>query len=162
MVMTLRNAAVFVAASVAVSACGGGPGPLVTVGTEQRDDPGTTRDPPPNPRDVPGGACVVCDVNYHCTGPTSGVLGQNGEISLSTSSGMCQKALIDLLCSGALFNAMSCTGGGGGAFTCGSTTCSPMAAQGMSGFVSTPTSPPTGGVAASSSSSSGGPILDGG
>jgi hypothetical protein len=109
---------------------------------------------------MPGGACIVCDVMYDCNGPTRGQLNGNG-IQLSTAGGTCQKALIDLLCSGALFNATSCTGGGGGAFTCGETTCSPIT-QGNMTVVTVPGSPPSGGIGASSSSSSGGAFLDGG
>jgi hypothetical protein len=124
--MTLR----FVAAvAMTVSACGSGAGPLATAELMGRDNPGTTRDPPPETRDTPGASCIVCDVPYQCNAPL-----QSGaptfpaggtSIELSTSDGTCQRSLIDLVCSGTLFNATSCTGGGGDAFTCGSTSCAP-------------------------------------
>ena len=122
-----RRFAVLLAGAGAVAACTAGSGSLVTYSPDGRDDPGSTRDTPPSTRDNPTGPCIVCDVNYDCSGPSS-ALGDGG-IELSTSEGSCQQSLIDLICSGALFNASGCTGGGGAPFTCGDTTCSPGSPQ---------------------------------
>jgi len=106
-----------------IVACGGGAGPLVTTtSTDGRDDPGSTYDTPPSTSDGPGGNCLVCDVVYSC--PNAGNLGEG--FTLSSSSGECTQTLINVVCSGALFNTGPCTGGaGGGAFTCGDVTCTP-------------------------------------
>jgi hypothetical protein len=143
MLVTARTmVAAVLGASVAVlSACGGGGGPLVSTTGGGRDDPGSTWDQPPNGRDSTGNACIECNVAYSCTsGPQPGN-GQNGSgttsIDLSTATGQCTPAVIDLVCSGALFGADGCTGGGGGPFTCGSVTCSPVQMQlppGSAGF----------------------------
>jgi hypothetical protein len=109
-------------------ACGGG-GPLVTTSSTGRDDPGLTRDDPGATRDSPtsdtgASDCIVCDVVYAC--PQSSLQ----SMTLSTSGGTCTAALIDLVCSGALFGAASCSVGGGGAFTCGTVTCTPETQSG--------------------------------
>jgi hypothetical protein len=75
-------------------------------------------------------------VNYNCSGSVFAAQ-SGGQFQLSTSGGTCVKALIDLVCSGALFSASGCTGGGGGPFTCGSTTCSPSGTQGSTNVVTT-------------------------
>ena len=124
--MALRFAAL-IAGAVALSACSGGSGELVTNAAGGRDDPGATREPPPSSGDNPGGSCIVCDVNYDCSGPAP--FG-GSSLQLSTGGGTCLPSLINVLCSGALFNASGCTGGGGGPFTCGDTTCSPGSQQG--------------------------------
>jgi hypothetical protein len=113
-------AALAVACAFGVEACGGGGGPLVTVTSGGREDPGNTRDQPPDTRDEIGGNCLQCDVQYVCS-PTA----NQTTIELSSSQGTCTQALIDLVCGGSLFGASSCSGGGGGAFTCGNVTCSP-------------------------------------
>jgi len=132
-------AAVLGASVAALTACGNGGGPLVSTTGGSRDDPGSTWDRPPNGRDSTGNACIECNVPYSCTGGPGTGGGQNGSgttsIDLSTANGQCTAALIDLVCSGALFGADGCTGGGGGPFTCGSVTCSPVQ-----------TLPPTGGA----------------
>ena len=129
---TLQGLAGLAGVGFVVAACGGGAGPLVTTTSGNgRDEPGTTRDTPPSTSDITGGDCLACDVTYEC--PNAGNLG-NG-ISLSTSQGTCTQALINLICSGALFNTAPCSGGGGGSFTCGSITCTPQA-QGLPGGVS--------------------------
>jgi len=122
--MTVRFAGVVAGAAVGLAACSAGSGGLATYSPTGRDDPGSTRDPPPGTRDNPGGSCIVCDVSYKCSGPEFTLSGAGG-IELSTGGGTCTQALIELVCSGALFDASGCTGGGGGPFTCGSTTCSP-------------------------------------
>ncbi len=146
--MALRFAA-FIAGAVALSACSGGSGELVTNVAGGRDDPGATRDPPPSSGDNPGGACIVCDVNYDCSGPAP-FGGSN--LQLSTGGGTCLPSLINVLCSGALFNASGCTGGGGGPFTCGDTTCSPGSSQSnmFSGGGPVATVPPSQGASGSS------------
>jgi len=147
-----RRFAALLAGACALAACTAGSGSLVTYSPDGRDDPGSTRDTPPSTRDNPTGPCIVCDVNYDCSGPSS-ALGDGG-IELSTSDGTCQQSLIDLICSGALFNASGCTGGGGAPFTCGDTTCSPGSPQ-VSITVVTPnlpgeeTSPPSTGTTSS-------------
>jgi len=139
--MALRPVAAPVGAALAMwvlAACGSGGGPAVSTGTGTRDDPGTTRDTPPTTRDdtsggstgsgTPGGAsCVECNVQYQC----SGGIAQNSptQLELSTSQGTCTQIYINLVCSGVLFGASGCSGGGGGAFTCGSVTCTPEAQQ---------------------------------
>ena len=112
-----------VGASLVVVACGGGAGPLVTTtSTDGRDDPGSTYDTPPSTSDGPGGNCLVCDVVYDC--PNAGNLGDG--FTLSSSDGECTQALINVVCSGALFDTAPCTGGaGGGSFSCGSVICTP-------------------------------------
>jgi hypothetical protein len=108
------------ALTLLVGGCGAGSGPLVTTSTGTgRDDPGSTRDVPPVTSEGATGNCIVCDVVYDCPDSTQ------TSLSLSTSDGTCTTALIDVICSGALFGAASCTGGGGGAFTCGTVTCTP-------------------------------------
>ncbi|MGO9839114.1 MAG: hypothetical protein ACLP1X_33440 [Polyangiaceae bacterium] len=136
---TPRRFAGGLAAVAVLAACTAGSGSLVTYAPAGRDDPGTTRDVPPSTRDNPAGPCIVCDVNYDCSGPSS-ALGDGG-IELSTSDGTCVQELIDVVCSGALFNASGCSGGGGGPFTCGDTTCSPGAP-----IVTVITSPASGGT----------------
>jgi hypothetical protein len=111
--------------ALSVAGCTAGSGSLATYSAGGRDDPGSTRDSPPSERDNPSGACIVCDVSYSCTGTVlANTLGGSG-LQLSTSGGTCVTDLVDLICSGALFGASGCTGGGGGPFTCGNTTCSP-------------------------------------
>ncbi len=118
---TARAAAAM--ATMALGACSSGGGPLVTTASGTRDDPGTTRDQPPSARDTPGGQCLACGITYRCTSPDSP--GQSQDVQLSGST--CTPALIDVVCSGVLFSGGApCTGGGGGAFTCGSTTCAPV------------------------------------
>jgi hypothetical protein len=124
--MALRFVGVL-SGTVGLWACAGGDGELVTSSAVGRDDPGVTRDPPPSTRDDPEGACIVCDVNYNCSGPAP--FG-GGQLELSTGDGSCLPSLIDALCSGAIFGATGCTGGGGGPFTCGDTTCSPGTPEG--------------------------------
>jgi len=116
---------------LAVAACGGGAGPLVTNPTSDgRDDPGSTRDTPPSTSDGPGGNCLQCDVVYDC--PNAGNVGDG--ISLSTSGGTCIQTLIDAVCSGALFGTAPCTGGADGeSFTCGDVVCTPETQAGGSG-----------------------------
>jgi len=133
----------------ALSACAAGSGPLVTYSDTGRDDPGMARDPPPGTRDSPGGVCIECDVSYDCSGPSAALQFGGGQLELSTSGGTCVQALIDLVCSGALFGASGCNGGGGGPFTCGDTTCSPSSTQFVTGTVMP--SPPSGGTMGSSS-----------
>jgi hypothetical protein len=127
-----------------VAACGGGAGPLVTTTSgDGRDDPGSTYDTPPSTSDGSGGNCLVCDVTYDCPG-----FAQGGGVSLSTSDGTCTQALINVVCSGALFGTAPCTGGGsGGAFTCGSIVCTPETQTGgSSGSGSSSGATPGGGV----------------
>jgi hypothetical protein len=130
--------------------CGSGSGPLVTSTPQGRDDPGTTRDTPPASDDVgANGDCLVCDVAYQCTNT------QLGGISLSSSAGECTAADIAVVCSGVFFGASSCSGGGGGAFTCGQVVCTPVNVQqggsgggggnGSSSGVLTPGTPVTAG-----------------
>jgi hypothetical protein len=108
------------AALAALPACSSGGGPIVTTTGGGRDEPGTTRDTPPATRDAIGGDCLRCDTDYTCTG------GKNpGNVRLSSSEGSCTQGLIDLVCSGALFGANGCVGGGGGPFTCGNVSCVP-------------------------------------
>jgi hypothetical protein len=119
--MTLPMLGLMVAATAClVPACGGGSGPLVAMPDEGREDPGSTRDTPPNSGDGRG-TCLLCDVTYDCSGPQP-----QGAVSLSTSKGECVPAAIDLICSGALFGAPACSGGGGGPFTCGQVICTPL------------------------------------
>jgi hypothetical protein len=137
--MTLRTLLGVAGAAgvLGIAACGSGGGPLVTTtSTDGRDDPGSTYDQPPGTSDGTGGNCITCDVTYDC--PNAGPVG-NG-ISLSTSGGTCTQALIDVVCSGALFGTPPCSGGGGGPFTCGSVTCTPeqQSSSGSSSGVATP------------------------
>jgi hypothetical protein len=128
---------VAVGCAAALFACGSGSGPLVTTAAEGRDSPGVSWDQPPSTRDGTGSNCIACDVEYGCTGTQAQ---GTTSLELSTSTGQCTQTLIDLVCSGALFGASSCSGGGGGAFTCGKVTCTPQMAQqtplpgGSSGF----------------------------
>ena len=122
--MTLQTLFGLAGIGLVVAACGGGAGPLVTTTSGNgRDDPGATRDSPPATSDNANTDCLSCDVVYDC--PNAGNLG-NG-VNLSTSGGTCTPTLINLVCSGGLFGTGPCTGGGGGAFTCGSITCTPQA-----------------------------------
>jgi hypothetical protein len=108
------------ALATGVAGCDGGGVPVGSTSTGGREDPGSTRDTPPSSRDNIGSDCLVCDVTYVCQGP------QNpGNITLSTHNGTCIQAAIDLVCSGAYFGSTSCSGGAGGAFTCGDVTCVP-------------------------------------
>jgi hypothetical protein len=126
----------WVTVSGALLACSGGSGPPVTTSNQGRDNPGTTRDAPPNARDSTssqggsGGSsnCIECDVSYTCTG-SPGFQG----ISLSSGQGTCTAAIINSICSGGLFGTGPCSGGGGGAFTCGNVTCSPEVQVGTPG-----------------------------
>jgi hypothetical protein len=150
----MRGALAAVAVSIAVgaTACGGGGGPLVTMTSGGREDPGTTRDQPPDTRDEVGGNCLQCDVQYDCS-PSA----NQTSIQLSTSEGTCIQSLIDLVCSGTLFGANGCSGGGGGPFTCGDVTCSPVqqGQQFPGGSSGAPSGSSTGGSSGSSSSSGG-------
>ena len=107
---------------LALVGCSGGSGPLVTPTSAGRDPPPVVRDTPPTTRDAVGN-CLVCDVAYNCSMP--GGQTQRG-LTLSTADGMCTPDAIALVCSGITFGATSCTGGGGGPFTCGATTCVPV------------------------------------
>lgn len=129
LVRCTRGAALTLAgATLAVAACGGGSGPLVTTGSSTRDDPGTTRDTPPATADLPGGPCIQCGVSYRCTSTDASNGNRNQNVEVPPS--MCTPAAIDLVCSGAVFQGGApCTGGGGGPFTCGSVTCVPEGAQ---------------------------------
>jgi len=125
----MRLRAACLAAGIALTlativACGSGGGPLVTTTTEGRQDPGSTRDTPPPTRDGVGAQCILCDVDYRCN-----VDGGLQSISLSSQGGTCVPSLIDLICSGQLFGAQSCSGGGADGFTCGSVTCVPREQQ---------------------------------
>ena len=143
---TLRFVAALIAGAVGLAGCvgSGDTGELVTSASEGRDNPGATGDTPPSTQDNPTSACIACDVNYECSGSVFAAQ-SGGQFQLSTSGGTCVKALIDLVCSGALFSATGCSGGGGGPFTCGSTTCSPSGARGIVGIMTTvgPNLPPT-------------------
>ena len=108
--------------AVALVGCSGGSGPLVTSTSAGRDSPPVTRDTPPATRDSVD-TCLLCDVRYDCT--TLGGQTMRG-LTLSTADGMCTPDSIALVCSGVTFGATSCTGGGGGPFTCGATTCVPV------------------------------------
>jgi hypothetical protein len=146
-VMTLRFVGAIVAGAMCLAGCvgSGDTGELVTSASVGRDNPGATGDTPPSTRDEPTSACIACDVNYDCSGSMFAAQ-SGGQFQLSTSAGTCVKALIDLVCSGALFSATGCTGGGGGPFTCGGTTCSPSGTRGNIVGVTTtttPTLPPT-------------------
>ena len=143
--MTLRFVGALVAGGMCLAGCvgSGDTGELVTSASLGRDDPGTTSDTPPSTRDDPTSACIACDVNYDCSGSMFAAQ-SGGQFQLSTSAGTCVKALIDLVCSGTLFSATGCSGGGGGPFTCGSTTCSPSGTRGIVGVLTlTPNLPPT-------------------
>jgi hypothetical protein len=136
--------------ALVLAACNGGSGPLVTTSSSTgRDDPGSTYDTPPSTSDEQGGDCLACDVVYDC--PGAGPIGDG--ITLSSSEGDCTPALIDVVCSGALFGTGACSSGGGGPFTCGDITCTPEETQpgtsnsGGSGF--------SGGSSASSSGGNG-------
>jgi len=119
--MTLPGSIKLTAFALVLVACGGGAGPLVSSsGGSGRDDPGSTRDTPPGTSDNANSDCLSCDVIYDC--PNSGI--GNG-LTLSSSEGTCTQALINVVCSGALFGTGPCTGGGGGTFTCGDVTCTP-------------------------------------
>ncbi|HEY3816691.1 MAG TPA: hypothetical protein VGL81_05950 [Polyangiaceae bacterium] len=121
----------------AVAACGGGGGPLVTTTSSTgRDDPGSTYDQPPSTDDSAGGNCLSCDVSYNC--PNAGDVGEG--LGLSTSDGTCTQALINVVCSGALFGTAPCSSDGAGGFTCGNVTCTPEPNQGSgsSSGVATP------------------------
>jgi len=111
--------------ALAIGACGGaGSGPLVTTSGAGDEGAGSTREPPTGGRDDPNGDCLSCDVTYDCPGYGGG----NG-FSLSSADGQCTQTLLDLVCSGALFGTGKCSGGGGGAFTCGDITCTPQVTQ---------------------------------
>jgi hypothetical protein len=130
--MTLRFAralagALALGTAAAAVGCGGGSGPLVTTTSGGREDPGSTRDTPPSARDNPTSDCIECDVEYRCTTP--GNRNVPTSIGLSSSNGTCTQASINLVCSGALFGQNACAGGGGGPFTCGQTTCTPVSPQ---------------------------------
>jgi hypothetical protein len=119
--MTLPGSFKLTAFAMVLVACGGGAGPLVsTNGGTGRDDPGSTRDTPPVSSDNANSDCLSCDVTYEC--PNSGF---SSGLSLSSSDGTCTQTLVNVVCSGALFGTGPCTGGGGGAFTCGDVTCTP-------------------------------------
>jgi hypothetical protein len=123
----LRAAGLVAGVALAIApivACGSGGGPLVTTTSDGRENPGPTRDAPPATRDSVGAQCIVCDVDYRCN-----VDGGLQSITLSSKDGTCVPALIDLICSGELFGAQSCSGGGAGGFTCGSVTCVPQQQQ---------------------------------
>jgi hypothetical protein len=107
-----------------VLACGSGGGPLVTTTGSGDQGAGSTRDQPTGGRDDPNGDCLACDVTYSCPGYSGG-----SGFSLSSSGGECTQTLINFVCSGALFGTPKCSGGGGGAFTCGSITCTPQQSQ---------------------------------
>jgi hypothetical protein len=158
--MTLRFVGVVIGGAMGLAGCAasGDTGELVTSASVGRDTPGATRDTPPSTRDDPTSACIACDVNYDCSGSVFAAQ-SGGQFQLTTSGGTCVKALIDLVCSGALFSATGCTGGGGGPFTCGSTTCSPSGRQGNVGVTTTvtPTSPATATPSGGSMSSQGFP-----
>jgi hypothetical protein len=145
--MTLRFASSLVlglaAGAVGLPACAAGSGELVTYESLGRDDPGAPRDAPPSSQDNTSGACIQCDVSYDCSG--SAFASRIGQLQLTTSGGTCVKALIDLVCSGALFGASGCSGGGGGPFSCGGSTCSPSGTQGFKNVTTTVggTLPPT-------------------
>jgi hypothetical protein len=94
--------------------------PVLTTATGGREDPGTTRETPPDTRDELSSDCLSCDVTYDCNGPNN-----PGSIHLSTVDGSCLQPIIDLVCSGTLFGTTACSGGGGGAFKCGDVTCVP-------------------------------------
>jgi hypothetical protein len=151
--MALRFLVALGSAMLGVTACSGGSGPLVTNSSGQRETPPSTRDVPPGTRDSPNSGCIQCEVMYKCTFPG----GFSQQIQLRSADGTCAPAVIDLVCSGAPFNAPGCSGGGGGPFTCGDTTCAPVQTQTVVGL------PPTAGSSgfSGSSSSSGGPS-DGG
>jgi len=167
--MAARIAGVL-AGAIELASCAAGSGPLVTYSATGREDPGTTRDTPPSTRDDTAGSCIACDVNYNCNGPGQSSSGSEcvqgncavsvptqfgaGGIELSTDGGTCIWGLIDFVCSGVLFGATGCTGGGGGAFTCGDTTCTPGPAQ--SAVIVTPEPTPIGTQLTGSSSTSGG------
>jgi hypothetical protein len=120
---TLQSLVGLAVAACVAAACGGGAGPLVTTTSEGRESPGTTRDTPPPTSDRQNSDdCLVCDVVYDC--PNAGSLGN--DFSLSSVGGTCLQRLVDVVCSGALFGTPPCTGGGGGPFTCGSITCTPV------------------------------------
>jgi hypothetical protein len=109
-------------ATLVVTACSSGSGPLVTTTSSTgRDDPGSTYDKPPSTSDPVGGNCLACDVVYDC--PNAGAVGDG--VSLSSSDGECTAALIAVVCSGALFGTGPCTGNGDGSFSCGVITCTP-------------------------------------
>lgn len=119
--MAFRFATVLGGIALGLAACSGGAGPVVTTTAAGRDVAPATRDTPPSTRDGIGN-CLVCDVNYDCTSD-----GSNGgqTLELRTADGRCTDANIAIICSGLPFGASACSGGGGGAFTCGSTTCAP-------------------------------------
>jgi len=129
--MALRSVALVAALPAAVLAtilaCGSGSGPMVTNAAGGPDNPGTSRDNPPSPRDDPSGSsgsggCITCDVVYNCAGGNA----QGGPSAVELMGSDCTPANIAYICSGALFGATSCTGGGGGSFTCGMVTCTPQ------------------------------------
>jgi hypothetical protein len=134
--MALRFLVALGSVGLAVTACSGGSGPLVTNTSSQPETPPSTRDVPPETRDNPSSGCIQCEVNYRCTSPG----GLSQQIQLRSGDGTCTPAVIGLVCSGAPFNASGCSGGGGGPFTCGDTTCVPSQTQVV---VSSP--PPTAG-----------------
>jgi hypothetical protein len=119
--MAFRFAIMFEGIALGLAACSGGAGPVVTTTAGGRDVPPAPRDTPPSTRDGVGN-CLVCDVNYECA---SGGSGTTQTIELRTADGKCTDANIAIVCSGLPFGASGCSGGGGGAFTCGSTTCVP-------------------------------------
>jgi hypothetical protein len=143
---------------IGAAACGGGGGPLATMSSGGREDPGATRDTPPTTRDPQGGNCIQCDVLYECSPSQS-----NTSIILDSSQGLCTQTLIDLVCSGTLFGTTSCSGGGGGSFTCGSVTCTPSQ-QGLPPAAGggTPGSSTGGGVSGSSGGTGGSSASSGG
>jgi hypothetical protein len=118
--MKLQGSAALAGVLLCMAACGGGSGGFPSSSSIGRDDPGTTRDTPPATRDDTAGACIQCDVVYDCPDSPLG----NG-FSLSSSDGTCTAALIDLVCSGQLFEGSPCNAIGGGGFSCGSITCTP-------------------------------------
>jgi hypothetical protein len=118
--MAFRFATVLGGIALGLAACSGGAGPVVTTTAGGRDVAPATRDTPPTTRDGIGN-CLVCDVSYDCSDGSGGI--QKRE--LRTADGMCTDTNIAIVCSGLPFGASGCSGGGGGAFTCGSTTCVP-------------------------------------
>jgi hypothetical protein len=118
--MTLRSVtwALGAAAVAALVACGSGSGgPIVTTTGTGSELPAPTWEPPPATRDGTGAACIVCDVSYVCSG--------GGTIEISSASGYCTQAVIDLVCSGEPFGTGPCVAEGEGEFSCGSITCVP-------------------------------------
>jgi len=109
------------ALALGFAACGGGSGPMPSTNPGGDEGAGSTYEPPVGTRDDPGGNCLQCDVSYDCPNFASG-----GTLDITSSSGECTQAIIDFICSGALFGASGCSGGGGGTFTCGNVTCTPQ------------------------------------